>query len=90
MHYYVTFYILFFFYLQQEDCEKKILSRPGVQTMFLASGAQIQSQQQNLVLPGNEVAAKILQNRKYSAMTTSSISSNVSTNIYSYLQFNII
>ncbi|XP_065366149.1 mucin-5AC [Calliphora vicina] len=60
----------------QEDCEKKILSRPGVQTMFLASGVQIQGQPQNLVLTGNEVAAKILQNRKYSSITTTPITSN--------------
>ncbi|XP_013115725.2 platelet binding protein GspB [Stomoxys calcitrans] len=52
----------------QEDCEKKLLSRHGVQTMFLASGVQIQGQPQNLVLTGNEVAAKILQNRKYSSI----------------------
>uniref|UniRef100_A0A1A9VUJ4 Protein FAM60A n=1 Tax=Glossina austeni TaxID=7395 RepID=A0A1A9VUJ4_GLOAU len=47
----------------QEDTEKKLLSRPGVQTMFLASGVQIQGQHQNLVFTGNEVAAKILKNR---------------------------
>ncbi|KNC28796.1 hypothetical protein FF38_09952, partial [Lucilia cuprina] len=60
----------------QEDCEKKILSRPGVQTMFLASGVQIQGQPQNLVLTGNEVAAKILQSRKYSSITANPISTN--------------
>lgn len=48
-----------------------MLSRHGVQTMFLASGVQIQGQAQNLVLTGNEVAAKILQNRKYTSVTTS-------------------
>lgn len=45
--------------------------------MFLASGVQIQGQPQNLMLTGNEVAAKILQNRKYGSLTTS-MTSNVS------------
>ncbi|TMW53414.1 hypothetical protein DOY81_001536 [Sarcophaga bullata] len=60
----------------QEDCEKKLLSRPGVHTMFLASGVQIQGQAQNLLLTGNEVAAKILQNRKYSSLTTTNLTNN--------------
>lgn len=64
--------------MQQEDCEKKLLSRPGVHTMFLASGVQIQGQTQNLLLTGNEVAAKILQNRKYSSLTTTNLTNNVS------------
>ncbi|XP_075154512.1 uncharacterized protein LOC142228092 [Haematobia irritans] len=64
----------------QEDCEKKLLSRQGVQTMFLASGVQIQGQPQNLVLTGNEVAAKILQNRKYSSIASHTSSAPVASN----------
>uniref|UniRef100_A0A1A9W8Q8 Protein FAM60A n=1 Tax=Glossina brevipalpis TaxID=37001 RepID=A0A1A9W8Q8_9MUSC len=63
----------------QEDTEKKLLSRPGVQTMFLASGVQIQGQHQNLVFTGNEVAAKILKNRtqqQHHLMATASMSAN--------------
>ncbi|XP_073829355.1 uncharacterized protein [Musca autumnalis] len=63
----------------QEDCEKKMLSRHGVQTMFLASGVQIQGQAQNLVLTGNEVAAKILQNRKYTSVSTSATNTRLSS-----------
>ncbi|XP_005184087.1 serine-rich adhesin for platelets [Musca domestica] len=63
----------------QEDLEKKMLSRHGVQTMFLASGVQIQGQAQNLVLTGNEVAAKILQNRKYTSVTTSGTNARLSS-----------
>lgn len=47
----------------QDDGEKKIMTIP-VQTMYLASGVQIHGQHQNLLLTGNDVAAKILQNRK--------------------------
>ncbi|KAL9877871.1 cell wall protein IFF6 [Glossina fuscipes] len=63
----------------QEDTEKKLLSRPGVQTMFLASGVQIQGQHQNLVFTGNEVAAKILKNRtqqQHHLMATASMPAN--------------
>lgn len=56
----------------QEDTERKLQTRPGVQTMFLSSGVQIQGQQQNLVLTGNEVAAKLLQNRKQMSSTMTS------------------
>ncbi|XP_061386680.1 serine-rich adhesin for platelets [Musca vetustissima] len=63
----------------QDDCEKKMLSRHGVQTMFLASGVQIQGQAQNLVLTGNEVAAKILQNRKYTSVSTSATNGRLSS-----------
>ncbi|XP_011202345.2 mucin-4 isoform X1 [Bactrocera dorsalis] len=51
----------------QEDTEKKLAARAAignVHTMFLASGVQIHGQPQNLMLTGNEVAAKLLQNRK--------------------------
>ncbi|XP_011191119.2 mucin-2 isoform X1 [Zeugodacus cucurbitae] len=51
----------------QEDTEKKLAARAAignVHTMFLASGVQIHGQHQNLMLTGNEVAAKLLQNRK--------------------------
>lgn len=43
--------------------------------MFLASGVQIHGQPQNLMLTGNEVAAKLLQNRKQqmAMMATSSV-----------------
>ncbi|XP_039960582.1 factor-induced gene 2 protein isoform X2 [Bactrocera tryoni] len=50
-----------------EDTEKKLAARAAignVHTMFLASGVQIHGQPQNLMLTGNEVAAKLLQNRK--------------------------
>ncbi|XP_036341282.1 uncharacterized protein PB18E9.04c-like isoform X1 [Rhagoletis pomonella] len=63
----------------QEDTEKKLAARApmgNVHTMFLASGVQIHGQHQNLMLTGNEVAAKLLQNRKQqmSMMATSNSS----------------
>lgn len=62
----------------QEDTEKKLAARAAignVHTMFLASGVQIHGQPQNLMLTGNEVAAKLLQNRKQqmAMMATSSV-----------------
>lgn len=63
--------------VQQEDTEKKLAARSAignVHTMFLASGVQMHGQHQNLMLTGNEIAAKLLQNRKQqiAMMATSS------------------
>ncbi|KAL5275383.1 FAM60A family protein [Megaselia abdita] len=50
---------------EMEDKSSIVLSSPSHKTLYLSSGIEIQGQQQNLILTGNEVATKIFQSRRY-------------------------
>lgn len=65
--------------MQKEDDEgekKIVLPRPPTQTMFLAGGVQIQSQQPNIILTASEIATKMLQTRRQQSQITAQYAQN--------------